>query len=62
MEGRNVLLAIVLSTVVLIAWAAFFEAPIVEQPSEEKQITKNEDFSSPSIDEGQKNISISEIS
>ncbi len=56
MEGRNVLLAIVLSTVVLIAWAAFFEAPIVEQPSEEKQITKNEDASSPSIDEGQKNL------
>ena len=56
MEGRNVLLAIVLSTVVLIVWATFFEAPIVEQPSEQKQITKNEDASSPSIDEDQKNL------
>ena len=56
METRNVLLAIILSTIVLIFWATFFEAPIVEQPSEDKQITKNEDASSPSIDEGQKNL------
>ena len=56
METRNVLLAIVLSTIVLIFWGTFFAAPIVEQPSEEKQITKNEDASSPSIDEGQKNL------
>ena len=56
METRNVLLAIVLSTIVLIFWGTFFEAPIVEQPSEEKQITKNEDASSPSVDEGQKNL------
>ena len=56
MESRNVLLAIILSTTVLIFWAVFFEAPIVEQPSEEKQIAKNEDASSPSIDEGQKNL------
>ena len=56
METRNVLLAVILSTIVLIFWGTFFEAPIVEQPSEEKQITKNEDASSPSIDEGQKNL------
>jgi len=31
METRNVLLAIILSTLVLIFWATFFEAPIVDQ-------------------------------
>jgi len=56
METRNVLLAVILSTIVLVFWGTFFEAPIVEQPSEDKQITKNEDASSPSIDEGQKNL------
>ncbi len=56
METRNVLLAVILSTIVLVFWGTFFEAPIVEQSSEEKQITKNEDASSPSIDEGQKNL------
>jgi len=56
MDFKNVLLAIVLSTLVLVVWATFFEAPIVEQQSTENQITKNEDLSSPSIDEGEKEI------
>ena len=56
MEFRNVLLAIVLSTLVLVGWATFFEAPIVEQQNTENQITKNEDLSSPSIDESEKEI------
>jgi len=56
MEFRNVLMAIVLSTVVLIAWATFFEAPIVEQQTVENEITKNEDLSSPSIDKSEKEI------
>jgi len=56
METRNVLLAVILSTIVLVFWATFFEAPIVEQQPEEKQITKSEDASSPSIDENQKNL------
>ena len=51
MESRNVLMAIILSTVVLIFWATFFEAPIVEQPIEEKQLSKNENTSTPSIEE-----------
>jgi len=51
MDFRNVLMAIVLSTAVLIGWATFFDAPIVEQQTTEKKITKNEDLSSPSIDE-----------
>ena len=56
MEGKNVLLAIVLSTLVLVIWATFFEVPIVEQPTTENEITKNEDLSSPSIDEDKKEI------
>ena len=51
MEGKNVLLAIVLSTLVLVVWASFFEAPIVEQQESKKEITQNQDISSPSIDE-----------
>ena len=50
MDFRNVLMAIALSTAVLIGWATFFEAPIVEQQTSENKITKSEDLSSPSID------------
>ena len=53
METRNVLLAVILSTIVLVFWATFFEAPIVEQPDSKNQISKNQDLSSPSIDEKQ---------
>ena len=56
MDFRNVLMAIVLSTAVLIGWATFFEPPIVEQQTTEKQITKGEDPSSPTIDESDKEI------
>ena len=51
METRNVLLAVILSTIVLIFWATFFEAPIVEQPITDNKITKNESISTPSIEE-----------
>jgi len=60
MDFRNVLLAIVLSTAVLIGWATFFEAPIVEQQVKEETVTKNEDLSSPSID-GEENKIENEI-
>ena len=56
MDGKNVLLAIVLSTLVLVVWATFFEAPVVEQQAPEKQIVENQDLSSPSIDESEKEI------
>ena len=56
MDFKNVLMAIVLSTLVLIGWATFFEAPIIEKQSTENQIIKNEDLSSPSIDESEKEI------
>ena len=56
MDFKNVLMAIVLSTLVLVGWATFFEAPIIEQQNTENQITENQDLSSPSIDEGEKEI------
>ena len=56
MDFKNVLMAIVLSTLVLVGWATFFEQPIVEQQTIENEITKNEDLSSPSIDESEKEI------
>ena len=56
MEFRNVLIAIVLSSVVLIVWATFFEAPIVKQEPAKSTITKNEDLSSPSINEEETKI------
>jgi len=56
MDFRNVLLAIVLSTAVLVGWATFFEPPIVEQQVAEKTITENENPSSPSIDKEENKI------
>ena len=50
METRNVLLAVILSTIVLVFWATFFEAPVVKQEPE-KQISKNENATSPSIED-----------
>ena len=51
MDFKNVLIAIVLSTLVLVFWATFFEPPSVERQIAEKQITKSEESSSPSIEE-----------
>ena len=51
MDFRNVLMAIILSTVVLVGWAAFFDPPVVEKNSSENEIVKNENSLSPSIDE-----------
>ena len=51
MDFRNVLMAIVLSTLVLVGWGTFFEAPIVEQQTSKSETKKNEDLTSPSIDE-----------
>ena len=51
MEGKNVLLAIVLSSLVLIVWATFFESPIVKQAETEKQVVRDESSSTPSIEE-----------
>lgn len=62
MDTKNVLMAVVLSTIVLVFWATFFEPPPVDRQIAEKQITKNEEASSPSIEEAEaiKEISRSE--
>ena len=62
MDFRNVLMAIVLSSLVLIGWAVFFEPPIVEQQTIENQVTKNENKATPSIEEieSEKKVSRSE--
>ena len=50
MDSKNVLMAIVLSTLVLVFWATFFEPPPVERRIAEDQVTKSEEPSSPSIE------------
>jgi len=58
MDFRNVLMAIVLSTIVLFGWSIFFEPPVIEQQTTTEKINKNnENVTSPSIDEKEnKNI------
>ena len=51
MDSKNVLLAIILSSAVLIFWAVFFEPPIVENQTVEKKISQSENSSTPSIEE-----------
>ena len=51
METRNVLIAIILSTVVLIFWATFFEPPIVEQNNESSKVETQNKQTTPSIEE-----------
>ena len=52
MDTKNVLMAVVLSTIVLVFWATFFEPPPppIEKQIAENQITKDEETSSPSIE------------
>ena len=53
MDSKNVILAIVLSSLVLIVWAVFFEPPLPETPSKEFRVEKKLDenkLSSPSIE------------
>jgi len=51
METRNVLLAIILSTIVLIFWATFFEPPIVEKNNENGKVESQNKETTPSIEE-----------
>ena len=52
MDFRNVLMAIVLSTIVLFGWSIFFEPPVIERQTTTEKINKNnENVTSPSIDE-----------
>ena len=53
MESRNVILAITLSTMVLIFWAVFFEPPPIKPSLQQEKIEKNQtenNVSSPSIE------------
>ena len=56
MENRNVLIAIVLSSLVLLFWATFFQPPPVERKVDEQQISKNQEAESPSVDENQESV------
>ena len=56
MENKNVLIAIVLSSLVLIIWATLFQPPPVERKIDEQQITKNQETESPSVDGNQEGI------
>ena len=51
MDSKNVLIAIILSTLVLIMWATFFEPPITSQPINKNQINQTQKNDSPSIEE-----------
>jgi YidC/Oxa1 family membrane protein insertase len=61
MDFRNVLTAIVLSSIVLISWSVFFAPPVQEDQVVENQISKNEDSSSPSIDQKETKNEINRI-
>ena len=51
MDSKNVLLAVVLSTLVLVLWAVFFEPPVIEKNKFENEIVENnQEESSPSIE------------
>ena len=56
MENKNVLIAIVLSSLVLVIWATLFQPPPVERKVDEQQITKNEETESPSVDGNQEGV------
>ena len=59
MDSKNVLLSVILSSIVLIVWATFFEPPVSKQKYAENQIAKNEDSLSPSIDQKESKKEIS---
>ena len=58
MDTKNVLFAVILSTVVLVFWSTFFEPPPIETNVTNNQETINEEVSSPSIEEKETNNEI----
>ena len=42
MESRNVLFAIILSSIVLVFWATFFEQPVIDQKPSKNQTTNTQ--------------------
>ena len=61
MDSKNVLFAVILSSIVLVVWAIFFEAPPVQKNTVGKKVEKinDEDVPSPSLEN---NVSINTIS
>ena len=63
MESKNVILAVLLSTIVLIFWSTFFGSPVVEKQTVNNEVSKNESIPTPSIDkqESKSEINRSEV-
>ena len=49
METKNVLIAVILSTLVLVFWSTFFEPPINEEQFVNNEMTSKQETSSPSL-------------
>ncbi len=62
MDTKNVLLAVILSTIVLIFWAVFFEPPVIEQQTTKNENAEESSMPTPSVEEieASKKISRSE--
>jgi len=50
MDSKNVLIAIVLSTLVLVIWASFFEPPVTSNPINENTINQTQKSDGPSVE------------
>jgi len=50
MDSKNVLIAIVLSTLVLVIWASFFEPPVTSNPVNENTINQTQKSDGPSVE------------
>ena len=59
MDSKNVIFAIVLSTIVLIFWATFFEPPIIEEKVTKNETMQNESVEAPSVEITEKSKKIS---
>ena len=55
MDSKNVILAVILSTIVLIFWATFFEPPVIDQEINKSETVKKESGSTPSIEKTNEN-------
>ena len=63
MDSKNVILAVVFSTIVLVFWGTFFAPPEMEREIQNNTTNQIEEGSSPSIeDEGIKNLLFTTIS
>ena len=58
MDSRNVLFAVILSSIVLVVWAAFFEPPVVEKQKVNNEVVNNESISTPSVSEQESKVEI----